>query len=75
MAGIKLSLLGPKNYEVPVNKKVINWHIDQILKNTESTSREAMDLEQAEVDNNFDFPSFSDKYNSLPDYETSHMMI
>ena len=44
MPGIILSRLGPMNYEVLVNNKVFKRHVDQILKNTESTSKEAIDI-------------------------------
>ena len=64
MSGIILSQLGPMNCEVLVNIKVLKRHVYQILKSIKSTSREATDLEQAEMDNSFDFPSSSDEHYS-----------
>ena len=50
---------------------MFKWHFDQLLKSTQPTSNEAIDLEQAEIDNNCDFPSFTDEYYSLPETATS----
>ena len=72
MPGIILSWLGPMNYEVLVNNKVFKQHVDQILKNTESTSTEAIDVEQVRTDDSFDFPSFSDEHRPSPDTDTSN---
>ena len=69
--GIILSQLGPMNYEVLMNNKVFKRHVDQILKNTESRNREAIDLEQTEMDNSFDFPS-SVEHDSSPDTDASN---
>ena len=55
------------NYEVLVNNKVFKRHVDQILKSTEPTSSEAIDSEQTEADNSFDFPSSTDEPHSLPE--------
>ena len=72
MPGIILSQLGPLNYEVLVNNKVFKGHVDQILKNTESTSKEAIDVEQAKTDDSFDFPSSLDEHHPSPDTDTSN---
>ena len=71
MPAIILSQLAPINYEVLVNSNVFKQHVDQMLKNTEPTSSEAIDLEQAEMDNNFNFPSSSDEHHSSPETATS----
>ena len=48
-----------------MNNKVFKQHVDQILKKTESTSREA-------IDDSFDFPSSSDEHHPSPDTDTSN---
>lgn len=55
------------NYDILVNNKLFKGHVDQILKSTEPTSSEAIDLEQVrELANSFDFPSPSDEHHSSP---------
>ena len=72
MPGIILSQLGPMNYEVLVNNKVFKRYVDQILKNTESTSKEAIDVEQAKTNDSFNFPSSSNEHHPSPDTDTSN---
>ena len=68
---IILSRLGPMNYDVLVNNEVFKQNDDQILMSTGLTSSEAIDSEQAETDNSFDFPSSTDEHQSLSETDTS----